>query len=87
MQDRSEYVRSYLSEIKFTPNEKELETISNYILWGKGKNGLNAQQEGDVELKSWTNAPVESLDALLEVPGFTEASLKTLRAPATRVPR
>ena len=87
VQDRSEYVRSYLSEIKFTPNEKELETISNYILWGKGKNGLNAQQEGDVELKSWTNAPVESLDALLEVPGFTEASLKTLRAPATRVPR
>lgn len=87
VQDRSEYVQKYLQEIKFTPNEKELETISNYILWGKNKNGLNAQQEGAIELKQWTSAPVESLDALLEVPGFTETSLKTLRAPATRIPR
>lgn len=87
VQDRSEYVQKYLKEIKFTPNEKELETISNYILWGKNKNGLNAQQEGSIELKTWANTPIESLDALLEVPGFTEASLKTLRAPATRVPR
>ena len=30
---------------------------------------------------------MESLDALLELPGFSESALKTLRAPAARVPR
>lgn len=85
--DRNEYVQQYLSKIDFVPNEKELETISNYILWGKNEKGLNAQQEGAVELKRWTAAPVESLEALLETPGFSETSFKTLKAPGTRIPR
>lgn len=85
--DRNEYVQQYLSKIDFVPNEKELETISNYILWGKNEKGLNAQQEGSIELKRWTAAPVESLDALMETPGFSETSFKTLRAPGTKIPR
>lgn len=85
--DRNEYVQEYLKKIDFVPNEKELETISNYILWGKNEKGLNAQQEGVVELKRWTAAPVESLEALMETPGFSETSFKTLRAPGTRIPR
>ena len=85
--DRNEYVQQYLSKIDFVPNEKELETISNYILWGKNEKGLNAQQEGAIELKRWTAAPVESLEALMELPGFSETSLKTLRAPAAKIPR
>lgn len=85
--DRNEYVQEYLKSITFTPNENELETISNYILWGKSEKGTNAQQDGEVELKKWTQSPVESLEALLELPGFSEASLRTLRAPASRIPR
>ena len=85
--DRNEYVNEYLQKIDFTPTADELETISNYILWGKGENGLNAQQEGSVELKRWTAAPVESLEALMELPGFSETSFKTLKAPGTRIPR
>lgn len=85
--DRSKYVQEYLQKIDFAPNEKELETIGNYILWGKNEKGLNVQQEGNVELKKWTSQPVESLEALLELPGFSETSFKTLRAPAARIPR
>ena len=69
------------------PNQDELETISNYILWGKNKNGRNIQQEGLVELKSWTRQPVESLEALLEQPGFGETSFQSLSAPSTRPAR
>lgn len=85
--DRNQYVEEYLSKIKFEPTEAELETISNYILWGKNEKGLNVQQEGAIELKRWTAAPVESLEALMELPGFSETSLKTLRAPAAKIPR
>lgn len=85
--DRNQYVQEYLGKIKFEPTETELETISNYILWGKNEKGQNAQQEGSVELKRWTAAPVESLEALMELPGFSETSLKTLRAPAAKIPR
>ena len=85
--DRTAFVQEYLAGLPFTPTADELETISNYILWGKSEKGKNAQQEKDVELKRWAAAPVESLDALLELPGFSESALKTLRAPAARVPR
>jgi hypothetical protein len=34
-------VDEYLNEIKFTPTADELETIGNYILWGKNEKGLN----------------------------------------------
>ena len=85
--DRNAFVTEYLSTLPFTPTADELETISNYILWSKTEKGTNAQQEKDIELKRWASAPVESLDALLELPGFSESALKTLRAPATRVSR
>ena len=41
--DRNEYVNEYLQKIDFIPTADELETISNYILWGKNEKGLNAQ--------------------------------------------
>ncbi|MBO7716971.1 MAG: hypothetical protein J6S85_25620 [Methanobrevibacter sp.] len=40
-EDRAQFVRDYMDTITFTPNETELETISNYILWGKTSNGKN----------------------------------------------
>ena len=85
--DRTAFVQEYLAALPFTPTADELETISNYILWGKNEKGKNAQQDKDVELKRWAADPVESLDALLELPGFNESSLKTLKAPAAKVSR
>ena len=85
--DRAEFVRNYLSGVPFVPTADELETIGNYILWGKNEKGLNAQQEGQVKIKEWAPEKVESLEGLLEAPGFNERSLKTLSAPALRTPR
>ena len=86
--DRTAFVNSYLPTLKFKPNEHELNVIADYILWGKNESGLNAQQEGDIQLKEWatTTAP-ESLDALMEMPGFSENQVRPITAPKTRIPR
>ena len=86
-EERNKFIKEYLPTLSFTPNQDELETISNYILWGKNKTGRNIQQEGLVELKSWTRKPVESLEALLEQPGFGETSFQSLNAPSTKPAR
>lgn len=86
-EDRAQFVQEYLATLGFEPNEAELETISNYILWGKSQNGKNVQQNGEVELKKWASTPVESLDALAETPGFSETSLRSLHEPPARIQR
>ena len=86
-EDRAEYVNNYMAALPFTPSEAELETISNYILWGKNNKGKNVQQEKLIELKKWTPDPVESLEGLMEQPGFLEANLRKPNEPLTRIPR
>lgn len=86
-EDRTQFVQEYMAGLKFEPTEAELETISNYILWGKASNGKNAQQNGEVEIKKWADSPVESLEALAESPGFSETSLRSLREPPARIQR
>lgn len=85
--DRRNFVDSYLASIDFIPNESELETISNYILWGKNSKGLNTQQEGLITLKEWAQSPIESIDELMEMPGFQESSLRSIQEPPVRIPR
>lgn len=86
-EERTQFINEYLPTLPFKPTQDELETISNYILWGKNKSGRNIQQEGYVELKSWARQPVESLEALLEQPGFGETSFQSLNAPSTKPAR
>lgn len=85
--DRTQFITGYLAQLDFKLNEREIETISNYILWGKDARGHNAQQNGDIELKKWASVPVESLEALAETPGFQEATLRPLTEPPTRIQR
>jgi len=85
--DRTNFVESYLSSISFTPSQSELETISTYILWGKNPSGLNLQSEGLAHLKDWAPTQIDSLEALAELPGFQESSLKPLSSPQTRLPK
>ena len=47
-EERRDFVANYLKEIKFVPNEEELEILSNYILWGKDPDGLNVTQRGEI---------------------------------------
>jgi len=42
-EERTAFLNSYISSITFTPNEDELETMANYILWGKNSDGLNGR--------------------------------------------
>lgn len=85
-EERTTFIQNYLNSISFEPNEDELETIANYILWGKNSKGLNAQQEKLIELKKWDNPNVESLEGILEVPN-TEYQLRTIQSTHTRIKR
>lgn len=78
--DREKFVRQYLNEAQFIakpPTQQELETIGNYILWGKDPNGETVVSQGLVEIDTkngnWTKKHTdESLDALMEAPTFNE---------------
>lgn len=84
---RTSFVENYLQNIKFTPTEDELETIANYILWGKNSDGLNAQQEGAVHIKDWDPSQIDSLEELAESPAIRETSFHDLSYPATKLPK
>lgn len=81
--ERVAFLHEYLQRPEFIsrpPTEDELETMSNYLLWGKDSvTGLNGKQEGlDIETKhgTWDNTGnTESLEGLMESPTFNEASL------------
>ena len=85
--ERNAFLSKYLSEepfISLPPNEDELETLANYVLWGKNEEGQNIEQEGFVELprrnSTWTSQNVESLDELTESPTFNENVLFSLNS-------
>lgn len=64
------------------PTEDELETMADYLLWGKDPNtGLNGKQQG-LDLKTrhgtWDDSPVDSLEQLMEQPTFNESALSPL---------
>jgi hypothetical protein len=65
--------------------------MANYVLWGKDENGLNARQTRECDLRSkhgtWDSNPAESLEGLLEQPGFNEASLQSIGSVATKITR
>lgn len=93
--ERQRFIHEYLRRPEFTsrpPTEEELETMGNYLLWGKDpETGLNAKQAGvcDIETKhgTWDKSGIESLEGLMEQPTFTEASLFALGAAPTKVKR
>ena len=83
--ERNNFLSTYLAQEPFLsspPNEDELETLANYVLWGKNEEGQNIEQEGLVELprrnSTWTSQNVESLDELTESPTFNENSIFSL---------
>ena len=82
--ERAAFLEEYLKQPQFMkkpPTEDELETMGNYLLWGKDPvTGLNAKQAGlvDIETKHGTwdkNSNIESLEELMESPTFNEATL------------
>ena len=91
---RRDFVNEYVTQPQFSKNplsEDELETIANYILWGKDPDGLNVTQRGEIQIetrnKTWQRDDTESLDALMESPTFSEASLRRPTEARTRIAR
>ena len=83
-EERQLFLEQYLtSDVfdKYPPDEDELSTMADYLLWGKDEHGKNGKQNG-LELKSkrgtWDDSPVDSLDALMEQPTFNESALSAL---------
>ena len=67
-EERKAFLEQYLQSDTFKvypPDEDELATMADYLLWGKNSDGLNGKQQG-LELKSkhktWDDSPVDSLD-------------------------
>lgn len=89
--ERNHFIEDYLTRISFTPTDDEIEMMGKYILWGRTRGTeLNGAQEGlDLEPthKTWTSEPIESLDALLESPNFSESILKKKSMPAYKTPK
>ena len=93
-QDRKAFVDEYVQRPEFIRNplsDDELETIANYILWGKDPDGTNVTQRGEIQIetrnKTWQRDDTESLDAMMESPTFNEASLRRPTEARTKVAR
>ena len=83
--ERQAFLEQYLQQkhfVDFPPTEDELQTMGDYLLWGKDPiTGKNGKQMG-LDLKSkhgtWDDSPTESLDQLMEQPTFNESALSAL---------
>jgi hypothetical protein len=92
--DRKNFVDEYVQRPEFISKpltEDELETIANYILFGKDEDGLNVTQRGEIQIetrnKTWQRDDTESLDAMMESPTFNEASLRRPTEARTKIAR
>lgn len=91
-EERAQFVRNYLNNNKVFKDRPltaaEAETISNYILWGKDKDGKSAVQRKEIHISTKNNTwnrlqEEESLDALIETPTFNENII--VRPSAARI--
>ena len=89
-EERNQFLKDYLVQFDNLTG-KELETIANYLLWGKTKSGEALGAGIDIKTRNGTwdkKEKSESLEALLENPGFNDASLQPLNeVPPTKVSR
>ena len=92
--ERKDFVDQYVQRPEFILKpltDDEVETIANYILWGKDEDGTNCTQRGEIQIetrnKTWQRDDTESLDAMMESPTFNEASLRKPTEARTRIAR
>lgn len=91
-EERTQFVGEYVEQEAFKKKpltNDELETIANYILWGKDPDGLNCTQRKEIQIetknKTWNRQDTESLDAMMESPTFNEAVFKKPTEARTKV--
>lgn len=92
--ERQKFLDKYLKQKQFIdkpPTENELNTMSDYLLWGKNRDtGLNAKQEGielETKHKTWDTEKIQSLDYLMECPAFNETQISALTDTPLKIKR
>lgn len=78
--ERNKFVNNFFNENPdYKPTPHELDTLSNYILYGKDADGQSVVDRGEVEIEtkygSYAKRKAESLDELMETPGFNENTI------------
>jgi len=76
--ERKNFIDKYMIGKSFT--KKELETIADYLLYGKDENGLNSVDRKEIEINtrygSYKKKKPESLDNLIDNPNFNENKIQ-----------
>lgn len=93
--ERTDFLETYLANRTAPLSESDLEMCGNYLLWGRGSNGLNAEQEGYVQLErrnsTWASSAnarqVSSIEELIENPTFDEAQFHSLVDTTYKTPK
>ena len=95
--ERKDFIDSYLENPQFAqnpPTQSELETMANYILWGRSRStNKNLVQDKEIQIATraglWdaNAAKVESLDNLLTQPGFNERQILSAESPRYKYPK
>lgn len=93
--ERTDFLETYLANRTVPLSESDLEMCGNYLLWGRGSNGLNAEQEGYVQLErrnsTWASSAntrqVSSIEELTEDPTFDEAQFHSLADTTYKTPK
>lgn len=85
IEERKNFLDKYIKDKIFDkkpPTEDELETMANYLLWGKDSDGKNLVQKKEIQIqtrnKTWDRKEEDSLEALLEAPSFNESQILEL---------
>ena len=92
--ERTDFLETYLANRTAPLSESDLEMCGKYLLWGRGSNGLNAEQEGYVQLErrnsTWASSAnarqVSSIEELIEHPTFDEAQFHSLADTTYKTP-
>ena len=93
--ERTNFLEAYLANRTAPLSESDLEMCGNYLLWGRGSNGLNAEQEGYVQLErrnsTWASSAntrqISSIEELIENPTFDEAQFHSLADTTYKTPK
>ena len=83
--DRLIAIQNILDTMETDPSPTELEQMASYILYGKDEDGMNSIQRNEItdrdtkRYKSYKTKDdkVQSLDEIMDVPGFDERQLKS----------
>ena len=92
--ERNDFVSTYIQSPQFIKNpltSSEVDTIANYILWGKDASGKNLVQQKEIELDSrystWSKEEPESLDAIIESSSYDDILLQHPTEARPKIPR